>query len=425
MERILNVIIVLLVTICISCLTAFADQKESLMVASGKDGAATIKAQPFTAIPFSKSGEKSKGAIRNAWANLYTAKFDEKTKGCTFDYGPNGMRNIYCYVNSMFSYKKLVELSGVKPFVKGPHSATSLNLESPDDFGHYNIDFVKWLVDNMIPGAEDEEFKWVIQPIYDQFFKRTARVYYMTWLKFKNDDEFRNKVVEKFKSDLAAGELKSFWYTAYDNALPDVIYDEWLDGDYYYGNVVGASVGFWIRRHVDGTIDEFAKGLDKLIKVHDPNFIVTGSKTGGQAQKVQKPGDRVAVEVQDQALRKFLLDLTAYIEKHDWKMVLTFFAPENYRVQKDMGLDDAQYIEEGLGLGMVDNHLIPRPGDGTKFAMLNSIDRISITGIQPSEEPGMFIIEGIVVLFDNTSRHVSIFVYKTDTGGYIIEPAVG
>jgi hypothetical protein len=48
--------------------------------------------------------------------------------------------------------------------------------------------------------------------------------------------------------------------------------------------------------------------------------------------------------------------LKVTIETHDWIAVLTFFDEENYETQRSIGISMPQYLEEGFGLGMVNNH---------------------------------------------------------------------
>jgi hypothetical protein len=41
-------------------------------------------------------------------------------------------------------------------------------------------------------------------------------------------------------------------------------------GTPYDVNVVNTSVAFWVRRSIDGTMPEFYRGLEKLVRAYDP-----------------------------------------------------------------------------------------------------------------------------------------------------------
>ena len=355
--------------------------------------------------------------VQKVWNDLYASKFSENTPGCEFDYGPNGMRNIYCYASSIFSYGQLAELSKMSPFVKGPHTESALRLDSQDDFGHYNPEFVKWLIENLIPGAEDENFRWISEPVYKQFLQKTARVYFLTMQKLSSDTEYYENEVSWYLGALEAGELDPYWPYRYGSYLPDSVYDRYLDSDFYYGNVVGCAVGFWIRRKIDGTADLFYQGLYKLLKTYDPEFIKEVGASQPAAQMVQKTGDPI--------LDRFLRDLTQAVETHDWDLVLTFFEPGNYLAQKEIGIGRIQYIEEGLGLGMVSTKLKPRPGDSSEAARLNAIETITIDGVDQPADSEVFVVRMTINLFDGSKRQVELTLIKSPTGAYFIEPAVG
>lgn len=368
--------------------------------------------------------EAVKAAIRKSWTDMYESKFTESEPDCVFDYGPKGMRNTYCYAKSVLSYEKLVGLSGIKPFVSGPHTENALNLTSKNDFGRYNIEFVRWLNDNLIPAVEDDKFKWVAEPIYNQYFRGTARIYYITYHMLVSDKPFFENETDKFKTALANDSLDEYWPYQYSDFLDDSVYPRFVDDDFYYGNVTGCAVAFWIRRNADGTHEEFAKGLSRLVSIHDPDFFASWQKMAASNGGKQQGAERVQIASEDRMLLKFLDEFTNAVEKHDWEMVLTFFSPENFRQQQEIGIGKVQYIEEGLGLGMVDNQLVPKPGDETEYSRLNSIDGISITSADPDED-GRITVTGRVVLFDGSTRRVTLYLAKTATGGYTIEPAVG
>lgn len=119
----------------------------------------------------------------------------------------------------------------------------------------------------------------------------------------------------------------------------------------------------------------------------------------------------------EKALAKFVDGLESQINAHDWKGLMKSFNAENRATQKELGVGDAQYIAEGLGLHMVDNSL---PGDITKMSALNQIKSVTLhrEGSLDGE------IKGVATLKDGSELAVSIPV-SAKGKGFEITPAVG
>lgn len=126
----------------------------------------------------------------------------------------------------------------------------------------------------------------------------------------------------------------------------------------------------------------------------------------------------------DQKLDQFLQRFGLAIEHHAWNEVLgCFFDEANYRTQHELGVEAPQYIEEGLGLGMVDNHLIDRTADGSDFHRLNGITKIQFKrGVL---EGGLIVVRGTVTLWNKETRKITLYLTRLNDGGFRITPAVG
>ncbi|MFH1092252.1 MAG: hypothetical protein V1742_11860 [Pseudomonadota bacterium] len=393
--------------------------------------------------------EKPAEAIKAAWKDMYTAKFDKQNKDCEFDYGPDGMKNIYCYLSSVISYQKLVSLSGLNPFVKGPHTKEELNLYSTDSFGHYNKEFVAWLADNLIPGAADEKLRWITTPVFNKYFKNTARIYYLAYQKLNSDKDFLEKEVKEFSAALDGQNLDQYWFTKYYDFLEEEAYQKHYGPDAYLKNVVGCAVAFWIRRQVDGTAEEFFRGLTKLIKTYDAGFLTAAAVIKPAKPPVAPPAvsppavgppavlppavatkppaafepvpaptpkkrtaaDRIRLQVSDKNLLRFLDQLTYFLEEHEWDAVLTFFSPDNYAGQTKLGMGKMQYLAEGLGLG-------------TGFR-LDSIKTVELAVMEGPDQIGLITIRGNVTLEGGDKKGVTLFLRRLSTGAYLLEPPVG
>ena len=136
------------------------------------------------------------------------------------------------------------------------------------------------------------------------------------------------------------------------------------------------------------------------------------------------PRERIVFHVSDHILEDFLQRLTAAVERHDWRMVLTLFQGSNFKGQTEIGIDQPQYIAEGLGLHMLGNSLT-KENERIEFANLNGIERIELTGMTGPDSQSLLTVTGHVLLRDGTRLKVEIPLHRTETGGYELEPAVG
>jgi hypothetical protein len=133
---------------------------------------------------------------------------------------------------------------------------------------------------------------------------------------------------------------------------------------------------------------------------------------------------RIFFHVNDYILQDFLERLTAAVERHDWRMVLTLFQGSNFKDQTGIGIDQPQYIAEGLGLHMVGNSIV-KGNEHIEFKHLNDITRIELTRMTGPDEQGLLTIYGQVTRADGTPLKVEISLRRTETGGYELAPAVG
>ena len=125
----------------------------------------------------------------------------------------------------------------------------------------------------------------------------------------------------------------------------------------------------------------------------------------------------------DQKLVMFLNSFLDAAEEHRWNDVMNYFDEANYQGQHEMGIEQPQYIAEGMGLGMVDNHLIDRPKDQSDFQRLNGIVKITLEKVV--KDGHSVTVTGKAKLFDKSFRKVTLYLIKKENGDYIITPAVG
>jgi hypothetical protein len=218
-------------------------------------------------------------AVRAAWMGLGNTG----SRCGEFDYFPGGgMRNFYCHLLNFMDYKKFADLAGVQVFISGPHTAETLVLDSPYSFGRYNPAFIARLREILIPGASDRTFRAATQGVYDGSIRPLARVFFVTYRKLMNNQDFLIREEKNYLKALRTRTLEAYHYEKYFSFLNCEYpfggknlsdfqgpgYDGLCDG-----NVVKTCVAFWIRRSIDGTAGEFYAGLEKLLEAYDGEFL--------------------------------------------------------------------------------------------------------------------------------------------------------
>ena len=208
--------------------------------------------------------------IRNVWLNL---GHTENQCEDLFDYFPDGgIRIFYCHLKTFIDYETVLRLAGVNAFRAGPHTGEGLELGARFDFGRYNPAFVKWLIANAVPAAEDSAFRAATQPLFDRYVARLATTAYVTHEEVMTDPAFLRREKDLYRSGME------------NRTLADMFYEKYYDfkGLYsrgYDGNVVKTCVAFWLRRSMDGTEPLFFAGLNRLLEAYAPDFVAGHRRT--------------------------------------------------------------------------------------------------------------------------------------------------
>jgi len=227
----------------------------------------------FLYIPISSAKTHT---ITEAWVSL-----SETENQCpdVYDYFPNGgLLSFYCHAKTLMDLQDLQRMAKVPVFLSGPHKNNQPTTSAEQEFGHYNPKFVQWLIDNLIPAADNGELHALTQTFYEQYVQPLARTYYKSY-----------QALQALPENFAA-ETRQYADLVEQRTLPVYYYDKFYDfADLhelgYEGNVVKGAVAFWIRRNIDGTIEQFVEGLEKLLGVYDDEFL-TLTKPAPQPQSL-------------------------------------------------------------------------------------------------------------------------------------------
>jgi hypothetical protein len=163
-----------------------------------------------------------------------------------------------CRVLGLIDLATLEKMSGQPVFSSGPHADKKMNLGSVT-FGQFNPKFVRWAVNNAIPGSKDKAFRLATQKIYEDYFQVNVE----SFLKTIYALESRPKFFKKIKSDYAAA-VKSKKY---------ILTSMFFSGAYEQlpaGGTNFREVAFWVRRSTDGSALPLKQGLEKLVKTYTP-----------------------------------------------------------------------------------------------------------------------------------------------------------
>lgn len=203
-----------------------------------------------------------------------------------------GARGLACSVHLEVPLGAVLGRYAGDVYASGPHRLTdgafSADLLS-DDFGHYETDFVEWVVDNAIVGEDDRALRVLATPIYRGRFQRMARVYWRVYQDLEADGYPRSTPagrVADYTDYLRTGVLPAsganavypgFTMTAFserNDALAREVSDAFGSGTYYSTLYeANTAVGFWLRRREDGTHLAFRDGLRRLLATYDAGWL--------------------------------------------------------------------------------------------------------------------------------------------------------
>ncbi len=239
---------------------------------------AKIEAMQFGA-PESPDGDESSASnippvpdgpidqmIAEAWRRYETVPFDQMQGG--FEYQPGGVVVQFGYLHSLIALSTFRAKVPTRIFVSGPHG-DGIDRSNPKDFGHYDPKFVAWFVDHAIPAERDSALRAATQGAYDKRARVAARSFYAAHLRVKEDAAFKAAELEAYKR-----------YLAGTGPTPHLSYWEAMPGDYSAQAIGGSGVAFWLRRSMDGTDGLFVRGLEKLLKTYDAEFLDTAKRVG-------------------------------------------------------------------------------------------------------------------------------------------------
>ena len=220
---------------------------------------------------FASAADKSPKEVVALWRQLPKLAKDTPDKAYRDldTWLPNrGLRGLYAKAQFALNLAQLEKLSGQKIFHAGPHLGGKLDLKAKGDFGHYNPAFLKWALQNGIPGQHDAKLRKELQPVYDKYLRRTARNFSRTHQMLLAMPKRAAKARDGYVEKIAAEENASDWLQEFFRPEADRM--DKAGHDWYEINV---ALGFWVRRELDASSKDAHALLFALLQTHDAAWL--------------------------------------------------------------------------------------------------------------------------------------------------------
>jgi hypothetical protein len=169
-------------------------------------------------------------------------------------------------------YTVLEELSnGIVPVLKKGYDWGNYK-ETKYKFDHVNPKFIVWATNNLVPNPDAEIAGVKAQELYtkvmSRFFRLHTRAYLYLYYKAG-----LSKEQKAYEANMKNEEINfvSALNTRYENKF-DEIYSSVPNDDYYENLTKGIAAGFWIRRNIDGSINEIWSGLRQGMLIYDKEW---------------------------------------------------------------------------------------------------------------------------------------------------------
>jgi hypothetical protein len=164
---------------------------------------------------------------------------------------------ISAHLMSIYSLDQLEKMSGNPPYIrtKGP-DGKPIRVK----FAQVNPKFVDWAVANAIPAATDTAFKSATLQIYKEYLSKTVEVFLRAIYGLESNPKKYASMVQEYKdaiNDRRGLMGPESFIARIMKGLPD-------------GTGAPITVGFWLRRTMDGSAPGLKAGLEKLVKTYTP-----------------------------------------------------------------------------------------------------------------------------------------------------------
>ena len=178
-----------------------------------------------------------------------------------------GVRGKYKIFSKYLSKDILEDIIGEKIFLSGPH-LNDMNFDSYDKFGYYNPIFLKKLHKKIKLLISNDAFIKSTQDIYNEKFKNTLRVYFLS---LNMLDHINHKTFVEEYLDVISKPPSNYMVSNYfDENFRS--FAESIKNEGYNFSEGLTFPGFWIRREIDGTHEEFFELINLILNKYDSEW---------------------------------------------------------------------------------------------------------------------------------------------------------
>ncbi|MCB9264847.1 MAG: N-acetylmuramoyl-L-alanine amidase [Lewinellaceae bacterium] len=183
-----------------------------------------------------------------------------------------GVRGRYAILKPLLNPVVLERLFGEPVYRAGPHQGADIAYRSEESFGRYNPAFLRKLYTTLNTLSKSGLLVRQVQGLYDREFRRLMQVFYQAYEVGAGREDIQKEYLSRLNAP--ASRLAQRGYT---NFFEEKFGDLSIASRYYDPEAIMAA-GFWVRRSIDGTADEFFQLLQLTLQTFDPAFLAQQKK---------------------------------------------------------------------------------------------------------------------------------------------------
>ena len=195
-------------------------------------------------------------------------------------------------------------------------------------FKQMNPEFIRWAGANVIPEPQEEVFGLTAQQLYDGIFQRYFRLMAKSFLYLEKNELFASEweaYSKIFSKDRETYQHALTWFENRYSGIPELAeLDRYADGTAWTG---GMSIGWWLRRHADGSSQACWEVLQAAMEKYDGEWIT-------QAGQMLSAAERKALPVE--ACESCDCQVTVVYESHEAQNLAFFRKPKTPKAPTKM-----------------------------------------------------------------------------------------
>ena len=182
------------------------------------------------------------------------------------------LTSLYETFKHLMSLKRLQAFAPVPVFIAGPHGE-EFNLNSTEELGQYNPEFISWIRERAFPFKRHSLLKKLTQTFFECNLRDLARTHYLAGQYWEEHPREKEDTIKDYLSTIK--DYKSSGYKT--NVWLEVQYSADIDNSILRTAASDparySALGFWIRRHMDRTAEQFKELLLDLLQTYDAQWL--------------------------------------------------------------------------------------------------------------------------------------------------------